>query len=442
MRSIERHLALWILGAAGLGTLLLGGVAYWVVLDELNQALDDNLHAVALAVAHRGPMAPAFVAHDADGADIVVVERTASGQVSYTSDAGLPLRPSARSGFERQRLLGTEWDVYALVGPDRSVQAAQRAAFQQQEAAEVAAKLFVPFALVFGLVAAMLVLALRRGLAPLDRTAADVAARSASSLEPIDTASLPREITPLVLALNNLMRHVSDSLELRQRFVADAAHELRTPITALKLQLQLLRSTPDEAAQRRAQDELQAGIDRAQHLVEQLLELSRAEPGNRAEPQTLLELAPLARSAVGRFSPRAESLGLDLGARILADGALLGNDEALRVLLDNLIGNALRFTPRGGVVDVEVADVDGCAMLRVIDDGPGIAVEERALVFERFRRAHAAAPGRADEQGSGLGLAIVKAVAEGHGARVTLHDGHGGRGLEVRVMFPRPGGSP
>jgi signal transduction histidine kinase len=316
------------------------------------------------------------------------------------------------------------------------VQAAQRAQFQQEEAAEAAASLFLPFALVFGIAAMLLILALRRGLAPLDRTAAAVAARSASSLAPIDAAPLPRELAPLVLALNGLMQRQAESLQVHQRFVADAAHELRTPITALRLQLQLLQGAADDASRQTAVDALRAGVDRAQHLVEQLLDLSRTEPGAQPEPLQRLELAPLAQSAVARFNDKAESRAIDLGARIESAGALSGDAEQLRMLLDNLVGNALRFTHRGGVVDVIVAAAGDCAVLRVIDDGPGIPAEARDQVFERFHRAPGIAPAHPGESGSGLGLAIVKAIAQAHGAQVTLHGGRHGRGLEVRVVFP------
>jgi two-component system OmpR family sensor kinase len=441
MHSIERHLTWWILGAAALGAALMGGVSYRVILSDLNATLDENLRAVALAVADHGS-APATGATDpaahagVDGAEIVVAEWTPQGQLTFSSDARVALRFRGQAGLERQRLQGTDWDTYTVVRSGHVVQAAQRAQFQQEEAAETATSLFLPFALVFGVAAVLLILALRRGLAPLDRTAADVAARSANSLAPIDAAHLPREIAPLVVALNGLMQRQADSLQVRQRFVADAAHELRTPITALRLQLQLLQGAADDASRQTAIEALQAGVDRAQHLAEQLMDLSRAEPGAQPAPSRRLELAPLAQSAVARFNDRAESRGIDLGARVESPGALTGDAEQLRVLLDNLVGNALRFTPRGGVVDVVVANADGCAVLRVIDDGPGIPAEARDQVFERFHRAPGVAPAHAGESGSGLGLAIVKAIAEAHGAQVTLHTGGHGRGLEVRVVFP------
>lgn len=441
MHSIERHLTWWILGAAALGAALLGGVSYRLILSDLNTTLDENLRAVALAVADHGPAPAAGVPDTAapastDGAEIVVVEWTPQGQMTFSSDAGVALHFRDQSGLQRQRLQGIDWDTYTVVRTGHVVQAAQRAQFQQEEAAEAAASLFLPFALVFGVAAVLLILALRRGLAPLDRTAAAVAARSANSLAPIDTAHLPRELAPLVLALNGLIQRQAESLQVRQRFVADAAHELRTPITALRLQLQLLQSAADDASRQTAVGALRAGVDRAQHLVEQLLDLSRAEPGALPEPLRRLELAPLAQSAVARFNDRAESRGIDLGARVESPGTLTGDAEQLRVLLDNLVGNALRFTPRGGVVDVVVADADGCAVLRVLDNGPGVPAEARDQVFERFHRAPGVAPAHAGESGSGLGLAIVKAIAEAHGAKVTLHTGQQGRGLEVRVVFP------
>ena len=327
MRSIERHLTWWILGAAALGAALLGGVAYRVILFDLNTTLDENLQAVALAVAdHRSATAsgapdPAARA-GADGAEIVVVEWTPQGQMTFSSDTRVALRFRDQAGLERQRLQGTDWDTYTVVRTGHVVQAAQRAQFQQEEAAEAAASLFLPFALVFGVAAVLLILALRRGLAPLDRTAAEVAARSANSLAPIDTTHLPREIAPLVLALNGPMQRQPESLQ-----VASASWRMRRTSCARRsrpaLQLQPLQGAADDASRQTEVRALRAGIDRAQHLVEQL-PICRA-PNRVHGPSPFADLlAPLAHprhplQRQGR-EPRHRP-----GARIESPGALTGD---------------------------------------------------------------------------------------------------------------------
>lgn len=440
MRSIQRQLAIGMVGVAAVGAALFTGVAYRLILVELDESLDKTLREVAYAVAERpagGTAVPAAPRPPRDG-EIVVIEWAPDGRgATYRSHDGVPLHMVPQEGLARQHLGADDWDVYTAVRGERVVQAAQRAGFQQHEAAEAAARLYAPFALLFGAIAVASVALLRRGLRPLDVAARDIGERSADSLAPVELATAPRELQPLVLAVNRLMQRLDAALGARRRFVADAAHELRTPISALKLQLELLDGAPDEPARQRARSELQAGLARAQRLVAQLLDLSRAEPGREA-PHRRLSLGELARQAVAEASMVAEARGIDLGARVEDPGLIDGEADALRMLIGNLVGNALRFTPAGGVVDVVVESAAGCALLRVIDPGPGIPIAEREAVFERFHRVPGSRPAHADESGSGLGLAIVAAVAERHGAAVTLHDAPEGRGLEARVVFPRP----
>ncbi len=449
MRSIERHLAGWILGATGLGTLLLGLLAYLVILDELNEAFDQNLAQVAQTLADqwsavsetgaglgavavprsaRRPIRP-------DDVPLVVTAWTAAGQLRFSTDlaVGLPFRPTA--GMRRERLSGVEWDVFTAVRAGVVVQAAQPAAAQEQEAVESATRLVLPFAGLIAVLGGLLIYALRRGLQPLDEAAALVAARSAVSLDPIADAHMPREIRPLVGSINALMQRLQSAFDHQRRFVADAAHELRTPVTALGLQLQLLERAPDEAARQVAVHELRAGVERTQHLIEQLLHLSRAEPGAAQQRLETLRLDTLARDCVGRLSVKAEHHGIDLGAQADVPVSLHGDREEIGILLNNLVENALRHCPPGSTVDVVVECIAACPTLRVIDSGPGIAPDERERMFDRFHRGEPAAASPQAEVGSGLGLAIVKAIAQRHGAQASLHTAPSGQGLEARVVF-------
>ncbi|MEO7854108.1 MAG: ATP-binding protein [Rubrivivax sp.] len=285
------------------------------------------------------------------------------------------------------------------------------------------------------IVGGLLVYGLRRGLQPLDSSAKDIAARSAAALHPIDSGNVPREIAPLVTSINGLIGRLGTALASQRHFLADAAHELRTPITAQRLQLQLLRRTTDEASREEAMAELEAGIARSQRLIEQLLQVARSDPDGEVTRKEPVELQALVRAVVANLSLKADHCGVDLGAAATAAVVIPADRDQLTVLLENLVENALRYTPRGGVIDVEV-DVRGeRAELRVIDSGPGIPEAEREQVFARFFRGEGAPTQARDKTGSGLGLAIVRAIAERHGASVSLHMPASGRGLEVRVAF-------
>jgi signal transduction histidine kinase len=331
---------------------------------------------------------------------------------------------------------GEEWVVYSNVEPDGVAQAAQRVSQRQQMAAESAVQVFPPMLALVLVAGGLLWYGLRRGLQPLDRTARDVAARSARSMDPIPMASVPKEITPLVDSINDLLSRLSGSFSAQRRFLADAAHELRSPVTALRLQLQLLRRSGDTAADReQALQELERGIDRAQRLIEQLLAVARSERDADTTRSEAVDLGQLVRSLVSDFSAKAEHREIDLGARADLPVTVVGDAEQLRVLLGNLVENALRYTQRGGIVDVEVDLQDGRPRLRVVDDGPGIPDAERERVFDRFYRGENVGVQAPDAGGSGLGLAIVRAIAEHHHAQVRLRTPQGHPGLEVEVLF-------
>ncbi len=435
---------MWALGALALGACLLVAGSWWLLQQELNEVFEDNLKQVALAVAsHQGgngtARQPRFaqqlprVYEEYGKFEFVTQVWSREGKLLHGSDPGVPLPFLSRSGLSVVTAAGEQWHLYTVVLEDSIVQAAQRASEREALARGTASALILPALVMLGLIAALLALALRRGLAPLSRAADEVTARSVEALHPIPLASHPRELHPLVSAINGLLARLGSALALQRTFLADAAHELRTPVAALKLQLQLLERAGTEAQRAAALDELRAGVARAQHLLEQLLQLSRLGPETPALQRERVDLAELARTAVGHFSARADEQNVDLGA-IAADAVpMAGDRQQLTILLNNLVDNALRHTPPGGKVDVVAELRDGQPCLSVADTGPGIARAERERVFDRFYRAPEAPP----STGTGLGLAIVRAVAQRHDAAVTLEDATGG-GLLVRVLFPPP----
>jgi two-component system, OmpR family, sensor kinase len=447
MRSIQRTLLLWVLGALALGSAAVAAASYLLTLQEMGEVFDTDLRNVAQAVAGvhgRLPGTPPSVVTDyggdaTDDAAILTQSWRADGVRLYRSDPRVALPITRVEGLSKLQVAGEDWIVYTHVQPSGIVQAAQRHSTRQAMAAEAASKVLLPLLALSVGVGGLLVVGLRMGLTPLDRAARDVATRSEIALAPIDSGAVPREIEPLVSAINGLMARLAGALAAQRRFVADAAHELRTPITALRLQLQRLRRSPDDLACEQAMVELEAGIARSQRLVEQLLQVARAEPDGRPQRRVRVDLAALVRATVGRHSQRAEALGIDLGALATAEVWVDGDADPLGVLLDNLVENAIRYTPAGGTVDVAATLEHGAPLLCVRDDGPGIPAAERERVFDRFYRGEDAPALARDASGSGLGLAIVKAIAERHGAAVSLHTPAGGRGLEVQVRFARAG---
>jgi signal transduction histidine kinase len=276
----------------------------------------------------------------------------------------------------------------------------------------------------------------RSGLLPLRRVAAEVKRRDVQSLSPLSTTQLPEEVAPLVFELNRLLLRVDEAVSAQRAFIADAAHELRSPLTAVRLQLQLLDRAPDEPARMQARTALGAAIERAIHLIEQLLTLARQEPADARGAMEPVALEAIAADAVADMHTLAITRDIDLGLDAAGPAVVRGNREALRILVRNLVDNAVRYTPAGGRVRVRISQDPGRApqgaWLEVIDNGPGIPASERARVFDRFYRRASAA-----QSGCGLGLAIVKAITERHGAQITLQQAPGG-GLRVALAFQPP----
>jgi two-component system OmpR family sensor kinase len=307
---------------------------------------------------------------------------------------------------------------------------------RERQAVELALRTLTPFMLLMPMLAAFIWFAVGHALEPLKRLTQLVKARKVTALDALPDENLPSEVQPLVGALNDLLGRLGAALERERGFMADAAHELRTPLTALHLQMGTLARATNEAERTDAMEKLSAGVQRAIRLVEQLLSLARQEPRADA-PRKRLRLDDLVREVVAEMVPLADARKIDLGISTSQAVDVLGDPDALRTLVRNLVDNAVRYTPVGGTVDLAVQEsadpVKGnrTAVLRVVDTGPGIASEERQRVFDRFYRPPGTAP-----PGSGLGMAIVKAIADAHNVSIALDTGPGGQGLAVTVPFP------
>ncbi|SOC82505.1 two-component system, OmpR family, sensor histidine kinase TctE [Ensifer adhaerens] len=273
-------------------------------------------------------------------------------------------------------------------------------------------------------------LGLKRGLAPLMRLREAVIASRRERLEPFDPGSVQTELRPLVQALNDYMARVQRQMASQRRFVANAAHQLRTPLTLLTTQASVAARESDEERRRDALNALIRSTRQASRLAEQLLTLTRAEPGSRTPRAERIDMAEVARLVLEAQAEDALKRGIDLGLEGEGEAPVVGDGTMLREMVVNLVDNALRYTPTGGEVTVRVAHLDGDVVLTVDDNGPGIPEEEREHVFERFYRIMGT-----QAEGSGLGLAIVREVVEGAGGTVMLATSNAG-GLSVRVRLP------
>jgi two-component system sensor histidine kinase TctE len=290
--------------------------------------------------------------------------------------------------------------------------------------------LIVPVALLF------VWLGLTRGVAPLNDLTAAIRGRRPGDLAPIDEAGAPEEVRPLLGAFNELLARLDASLRAQQRFVADAAHQMRTPLAGLKMQAEIAMRQRDPVNLQHAMRQIVASADRTAHLINQLLALARADSDAPPALQPL-DLELLAREVAREWVPRAQEKDIDLGFEGAEAAAWVdGNAALLRELLANLVDNAIRYTPAGGRVTVRVAAGDG-VVLEVEDTGIGIAEADRELVFERFYRVLGTGA-----EGSGLGLPIVRGIAHLHGASVTLAPNPREVGTVARVAFPQVQGAP
>ena len=454
--SVRRRLLALLL--APVAVLLVTGLVlnYLAGIGPLRAALDRSLASSALLlVSHLGPAAdgglsltlppeleetlrlgqpPRIAVFDPDG-------RRLHGDPSLPSPAALkvvhggpePMFADASVGGEplRVAVLAT-----ALAGRPLVVVAAEPARARSRLTLYLLTATLTIDALLVITILALVVLGTRRALQPVLALRDRLAARSASELEPLDPQSVPAEARTLVVALNTMFERVRNAGEAQQRFLADAAHQVRTPLAGIQAQLELLERDPAALPVRERLAALQQGVRRLGHTAHQLLTLARAgSAATLVRNFRPVELQTLVGEVVTAQLDRALAKGVDLGAET-QPAPVHGVEWLLRELLDNLTDNALKYTPAGGSVTLRCGALSGGAFLEVEDDGPGIPPAERSRAAQRFHRA----PG-ATASGSGLGLAIVSDIAALHGARLTIAAGTLERGARVRVEFSARGGA-
>ena len=430
MNSIRLRVLLSLLGMLVASAVVMGALTYRTVLAETEALFDYQLRQMALSLRDQGEIASAQASTLADEElDFVVQIWTVDGRIIYPPRLRADLPARALLGLADITVQGKTWRTFSVATRERVIQVAQPLQIRRQLAAGAALRSVAPLIVIAPALALVIWWLAAQALAPLRRVADGVRARDEQSLQPLPMQGMPVEVAPLVGALNGLLQRLGASLGAQRAFVADAAHELRSPLTALKLQMGMLRRAPDDTARAAAVEALNAGIDRAARLVEQLLVLARAEPGAPLAAPVALDLSEVVRAAVAEVVPLALARATTLELRADAPVPLQGDAAALTALARNLADNAVRYAPHGSRVELRVFVQGEAAVLQVDDAGPGIPLEERERVFDRFYRHRSG-----DAAGTGLGLAIVRSVAARHGAEVALSDSPLG-GLRVTVHF-------
>jgi two-component system OmpR family sensor kinase len=464
-RSLQYRLSVWLCLVVGLAALVGGTFSFVAAYQEAIELQDSQLLQVAALLARQGapgadvpiPAAPRAEDEDPemqlavrflrpDGAD-----GTAQGGAAGVGLAGLS--HGLPDGLATVALGGVSWRVCVkslAAGPGGRVAVGQQTALRDETALDSALRTVAPLLLLIPVLLLLVHGLTRRVLGPLRRAAAELDRRGEGDLAEVAGTGLPSEVRPFVAAINGLLRRVEEAVALRQRFVADAAHELRSPLTALSLQAEGLEAAEMSAGARERLAELRRGIRRTRGLLDQLLTRLRVQ----ARPDAPLReesLQAVFRRVLEDLLPLAEARCIDVGVPdpppdagpgARGDGAdyrVAARGEDLLLLVRNLLDNAIRYTPDGGRIDLCARREADAVVLRIDDTGPGIPDAERERVFDPFYRI----PGSA-QPGSGLGLSIVRAIAERMGARIELaHADEAARtGLSVRVRFPAPSASP
>ncbi|MGJ7502084.1 sensor histidine kinase [Variovorax sp. ZT5P49] len=442
-RSLRTQLLLWLitlhLGAA----VLTAWFSFEAYGNLVHNALDDQMRLVAESYEGSDPQK---LPHPMDGeaafsrGTFIVQIWSADGHTLRATSwpvLTVPLQP--QPGFSDVNTgahAGSDWRVFtAKPGPRADqprVQVLQNEDYRRRRALRRAMFEGLPIALLLPLALLILWVIVSAASRSLRAVARDVASQDERSPTELSLARVPDEIAPLVGAFNNLLTRVRNAFATQRRFVQDAAHELRTPMAAIGLQIENLRAHVPAGEATERFNQLEAGVTRAQHLIEQLLHLSRQDaPQSVGNARERVDIEVLLRESVSQLMVLADARRVDIGFEGSIAAVVFAPAAELRSVFDNLIDNALRYAPEGGVVDVKLHEVEGHAVVDVLDNGPGIPQAAIGRVFDRFFRVPGAVAG-----GSGLGLAIARTAAERHGLRIELRNRTGGPGLMARVHLP------
>lgn len=435
MNSIRKKLLRWLLIGQLLAVVLTGVISFFYVRSELEDLFDDRLRQLAYSVPttgqllHSAPPPLSNMEDDSDDFIIQIWQKNGQLLLHLNRQEGNPGR--AEEGYSTHMSKGMLWRSFVLPRNDFLIQVSQPFSDRLEMSLGIALGATAPILLLIVFLGGLVWVGVGRGLKPLKGLANTLNQRSPYSLEPLVTEDLPVEIRPLSQALNGLLERLGKVLEGQRNFIADAAHELRTPLTAVQLQAQLLENCHDEDERAQTLTQLRGGITRTGHLVQQLLTLARMEPEDWQRPFSDVDLSALIKSTITEHTSTALDRHIDMGLNRDETVIFHGDSESLRVMLNNLLDNAIHYTPEGGQIDISLWTSTAAAHIEIQDSGPGIPASQREQVFTRFYRQ----PGN-QTLGSGLGLAIVAEIVSRHQGSIQLDNADSGSGLKVLITLP------
>jgi len=451
-RSLQNRMLVTVLGLVLLIWLGISAAIWFDARHELDELLDAHLAQAAALLVMQQQRQRAELEHE-DSTDAASLHRYApkvafqvfhEGRLALRS-SNSPAAPMLvlrelghHAGFHDLKLDGQRWRVFASRGAERDVQVfvGEQLDARADILMGVLRGALWPMLLGLPMLAVLLIWAIRRGLAPLRELGQSLSQRSPLSLQPLTLRDAPAELMPPLQALNGLFERIATLLEAERRFTADAAHELRTPIAAIRTQAQVALGESDDALRRHALEATLQGCDRATRLVEQMLTLARLE-AEQLPMEARVDMAVLTRRVLAELAPQALARQQDLALTAPEGCPVAGNDTLLAVLVRNLVDNALRYSPIGARIEVELSAHGDALRLQVSDSGPGLSAPELARLGERFFRVLGAGA-----SGSGLGWSIVRRIAGVHGAQLHCVRSASLGGLEVRVDLPQAAASP
>lgn len=430
--SLKKRLIIYVsVFSIALGCLLIFS-AYRIALQEINEVLDAQMQNLAERVAQHDPepvQSKFDQARHYHEEDLFVDVWSYANEEHKSHAMNLLVHPVKKAGFYTHKTAQGVWHTYILPLEHYQIQVSQQQSTRQHLALELAGSMFIPYLLFMPFVIWGLSWIISRSLQPLDDFKAELAQRDSEELSAIESDNYPLEIVPTITEMNHLFERISSAQQEQRQFIADAAHELRTPITALNLQMQiLLKQFPD------AQElqNLSKGLIRIQHLVSQLLSLAKQDASIlEVETKQQFLLNQVAVNCVEQLVHLAMQKEIDLGMERQEDVLLYCQESAVHSIIYNLIDNAIKYTPNQGVINVSVFEQAGFAMIQVEDSGPGISPELYEKILKRFYRIH-----HHLEIGSGLGLSIVDKATERLGGKISFSKSASLGGLQVNVQLP------
>jgi two-component system, OmpR family, sensor kinase len=430
--SIQLRLSLWLSVAILSVAIGAGGFSFVAAYADANELQDGTLTQVAALLGNQLTFAPPSEGSaELDPELRLIIQSVGDG--AENGSTALPLSSTLEDGLQTVHLQDASYRVLIRSVPGGGrIAISQETTVRNEIARDSALRTVLPILIMVPILLLLIGNLVRQLLKPVTRLADEIDARSEQELHPIQQAHVPSEIRPFVIAINRLLQRVSDSMQLQRRFVADASHELRSPMAALSLQAEMLSNVdmPDEAKKRLAR--LREGIDRGRNLLDQLLSLARAQDA-KVTPIKTISVQQVYRRVLEDLMPLAEAKNIDVGVANASDVHLLVNELDLVAIVKNLVDNAIRYTPDGGRIDLSVVDEPNHVILEIEDSGVGIPEEERERVLDPFYRVLGS-----DQTGSGLGLSIVKTIAERLQGRIELSESSQfPQGLKARVVLEK-----